>query len=104
MALFGQPAASAAAASTTGDISKDVEVQQNQLPADSISELQFSPTADYLAVGSWDKKVYIYEVTGNGAQGKWFFECQGHVLGLGWSKVNTTPLDIACWNPVTNRL
>ncbi|KAF2035594.1 Poly(A)+ RNA export protein [Setomelanomma holmii] len=88
MALFGStPAASTS--STTGDTSKDVEVPQGQLPSDSISDLQFSPTNDFLAVGSWDKKVYIYEVNNNGAQGKWLFECQGHVLGLGWSKDGT---------------
>ena len=89
MALFGSSAPAAAASSTTGDTSKDVEVPQGQLPGDSISDLQFSPTNDFLAVGSWDKKVYIYEVNNAGAQGKWLFECQGHVLGLGWSKVRT---------------
>ncbi|CAN9250440.1 unnamed protein product [Alternaria alternata] len=88
MALFGQ-AAAPAASSTTGDTSKDVEVPAGQVPSDSISDLQFSPTNDFLAVGSWDKKVYIYEVNGNGAQGKWMFECPGHVLGLGWSKDGT---------------
>ncbi|KAH6639697.1 Poly(A)+ RNA export protein [Boeremia exigua] len=85
MALFGSTAP-APASTTTGDTSKDVEVQQSQLPTDSIQDLQFSPANDFLAVASWDKKVYIYEVAGNGANGKWLFECQGHVLGLGWSK------------------
>ncbi|KAF1921707.1 Poly(A)+ RNA export protein-like protein [Ampelomyces quisqualis] len=89
MALFGSSAPAAGASSTTGDTSKDVEVPQGQLPGDSISDLQFSPTNDFLAVGSWDKKVYIYEVGNSGAQGKWLFECQGHVLGLGWSKDGT---------------
>jgi mRNA export factor len=90
MALFGS-SAPAAASTTTGDTSKDVEVQQSQLPSDSIQDLQFSPTNDFLAVGSWDKKVYIYEVAGNGANGKWLFECPGHVLGVGWSKVRSAP-------------
>jgi WD40 repeat protein len=61
MALFGSTPA-AAASSTTGDTSKDVEVPQGQVPSDSISDLQFSPTNDFLAVGSWDKKVYIYDM------------------------------------------
>jgi mRNA export factor len=87
MALFGSSAPAASASSTTGDTSKDVEVPAGQLPSDSISDLQFSPTNDLLAVASWDKKVYIYEINNSGAQGKWLFECQGHVLGLGWSKV-----------------
>ncbi|CBX92008.1 hypothetical protein IAQ61_000209 [Plenodomus lingam] len=86
MALFGQASATAASSSTTGDTSKDVEVARDQLPSDSISDLAFSPTADFLAVGSWDKKVYVYEINQQGAQGKWVFECQGYVLGLGWSK------------------
>ncbi|KAL6706110.1 RNA export factor gle2 [Coniothyrium glycines] len=89
MALFGQASAAATTSTTTGDTSKDVEVQQSQLPGDSISDLQFSPANDFLAVSSWDKKVYIYEVNNNGAQGKWFFECQGHVLGVAWSKDGT---------------
>lgn len=88
MALFGQAAAPAAASSTTGDTSKDVEVPAGQVPSDSISDLQFSPANDFLAVGSWDKKVYVYEVGNSGAVGKWMFECQGHVLGVGWSKVS----------------
>jgi WD40 repeat protein len=86
MALFGSTPAQSSS-STTGDTSKDIEIPQGQLPSDSISDLQFSPQNDFLAVGSWDKKVYIYEVNQQGAQGKWLFECQGHVLGLGWSKV-----------------
>lgn len=97
MALFGQ-SSSAAATSTTGDTKNDVEVQQGQLPSDSITDLQFSPTNDFLAVASWDKKVYIYEVNNNGAQGKWLFECQGPVFGVGWSKVGSShwiTLDIA---------
>jgi WD40 repeat protein len=89
MALFGSTPAQSSS-STTGDTSKDIEIPQGQLPSDSISDLQFSPQNDFLAVGSWDKKVYIYEVNQQGAQGKWLFECQGHVLGLGWSKVRHT--------------
>ncbi|ORY10870.1 WD40-repeat-containing domain protein [Clohesyomyces aquaticus] len=85
--LFGTSAATAAASSTTGDTSKDVEV--SQLPGDSISDLSFCPTADFLAVASWDKKVYIYEVNGSGASGKWFFEMPGHVLCVAWSTDGT---------------
>jgi len=90
MALFGQSNTNSTSSSTTGDTSKDVEVARDQLPSDSISDLSFSPTADFLAVGSWDNKVYVYEINQQGAQGKWVFECQGHVLGLGWSKVHTS--------------
>jgi len=85
--LFGA-ASSAAPSSTTGDISKDVEIPSSDVPTDSISDLQFSPTNDFLAVASWDHKVYIYEITGNGARGKWFFECANAVFGVAWSTVS----------------
>ena len=42
-----------AGANTAAD--KDIEVSDP--PTDSISSLAFSPTADYLAVGSWDNNV-----------------------------------------------
>jgi mRNA export factor len=85
MALFGSTPAAAASSSTTGDTSKDLEVPAAQLPSDSVSDLQFSPTNDFLAVASWDKKVYVYEITNQGGSGKWFFECEGFVLAVGWS-------------------
>jgi mRNA export factor len=90
--LFGAGATSAAS-STTGDTSKDVEIAQSQLPTDSIQDLSFSPTNDFLAVASWDKTVRIYEVNGSGATGKWMFNCQPaqgqpeNPLCLSWSKV-----------------
>lgn len=91
--LFGS-SATAAATSTTGDTSKDVEVPQNQLPSDSISDLMFSPQNDFLAVTSWDKMVRIYEVTNNGVQGKWAFSTQAPnkqaaevPLCVAWSRV-----------------
>lgn len=36
---------------------KDIEVADP--PTDSISSLAFSPSADYLAVGSWDNNVRL---------------------------------------------
>jgi WD40 repeat protein len=92
--LFGA-ASTAAPSSTTGDISKDVEIPQSDLPTDSISDLQFSPTNDFLAVASWDKKVYIYEISASGARGKWLFECSGPVFGVAWSTVSASSLTVA---------
>ncbi|KAF9738357.1 hypothetical protein PMIN06_009883 [Paraphaeosphaeria minitans] len=92
MALFGSSAP--AATSTTGDISKDVEVKDG-MPTDSISDLSFSPTHDFLAMTSWDKSITIYEVNNNGAQGKWKGTCktqQGKEeipLCLAWSNDGT---------------
>jgi len=90
MALFGQQQATAAS-STTGDTSKDVDITQNVQselkPQDSISDLMFSPTNDRLAVSSWDKNVYIYKVTANGAELAYKFSCPGHVLCVAWASV-----------------
>ena len=89
--LFGStPATGAAAASsTTGDITKDVTLTAP--PDDSISDLSFSSQSDHVAVASWDKKVRIYEIDGNGqSQGKAMFEHEGPVLSCCWSKVGPT--------------
>ena len=89
MSFFGAGAAAASAGSTntTGDISKDVQL--NQPPEDSISDMRFSPTSDHLAVASWDKKVRIYEIKGDGqSEGKALFEHEAPVLNCCWSPVS----------------
>lgn len=84
MSTFGQ----AAQTTTTGDISKDIEVQQG--PEDSISDVSFSPVADILAVSSWDKKVRLYEAQSNGqVVGKALYEHEGPVLCTSWMKDGT---------------
>ena len=87
MSLFGSaPAATSSATNTNGDISKDVALAQP--PEDSISELAFSPTADYLAVASWDNKLRIYEVNEQGqSQGKAEIAFEKPVLSCAWSAV-----------------
>ena len=91
--FFGQQSAAAAAASasantTLGDLKNDVAV--NNPPEDSISAIRFSPAAEYLAAASWDKKVRIWEVDGNGnTQGRAMFEHEGPVLSCCWSPVST---------------
>jgi mRNA export factor len=73
------------AANTLGDLSKDVQL--NQGPEDSISDLAFSPMTEHLAVSSWDKKVRIYEANESGGEGKALFEFEGPVLSCDWSMV-----------------
>ncbi|RAL09291.1 putative nuclear pore complex protein (SonA) [Aspergillus homomorphus CBS 101889] len=88
MVLFTSP--TSGASNTTGDISKDVAL--NQPPEDSISDIRFSPgpTGEYLAVASWDKKVRIYEINEQGqSEGKAFFEHEGPVLNCCWSPDGT---------------
>lgn len=84
--LFGQ-SGSAAPASTTGDISKDIEVPQNLLPTDSISALAWSSKNDFLAVAAWDKAVRIYDVSGGNVTGKWSIPCTEVPLCVAWSPV-----------------
>ncbi|KAF8896566.1 WD40-repeat-containing domain protein [Infundibulicybe gibba] len=70
---------------TPNTADKDIEVADP--PTDSISSLSFSSQADYLAVGSWDNSVRIYEVgTGGQTQGKAMYEHQGPVLSVCWNK------------------
>ena len=88
MSLFSSASnsASSSASNTTGDISKDVTLVAP--PDDSISELAFSPVADYLAVTSWDKKMRIYQVNEQGqSEGKIHVDFDGPVLSCAWSAV-----------------
>ncbi|KZT01555.1 Poly(A)+ RNA export protein [Laetiporus sulphureus 93-53] len=88
MSFFNAPTTTATTA-VQGD--KDIEVADP--PSDSISSLSFSPQADYLAVGSWDNNVRIYEVSQNGqTQGKAIFPHQGPVLSVCWNKDGTKVL------------
>ncbi|KAF9223436.1 WD40 repeat-like protein [Gyrodon lividus] len=82
MSFFGTATASATPAATAD---KDIEVPEP--PTDSISSLSFSSAADYLAVGSWDNNVRLYEVGAGGqTQGKAMYAHQGPVLSVCWNK------------------
>lgn len=90
--LFGSAPSAANANPTQGDLSKDVAIANP--PEDSVADLAFSPQSEHLAVASWDKKVRIYEIDGNGnSQGTAFFEFEGPVLNCAWSKVSAHILD-----------
>ncbi|KAF4596350.1 hypothetical protein EYR38_007729 [Pleurotus pulmonarius] len=88
MSFFGTASVAPSVASsnsTTAPAEKDVEVADP--PSDSISSLSFSGQADYLAAGSWDNNVRIYEVGANGqTQGKAMYSHQGPVLSVCWNK------------------
>jgi mRNA export factor len=84
--LFGAAASSAASSNTQGDLSKDVALVQP--PEDTVSDLQFSPAGDFLAVSSWDKKVRIYQVNEQGqSEGKAAMDFDAPVLSCAWSEV-----------------
>lgn len=85
--FFGSQAQSTAGA-TSGDLSKDASL--NNPPEDSISDLQFSPTGDFLAVASWDKKVRIYQVSEQGqSEGKAMIDFEAPALACAWSEDGT---------------
>ncbi|OAX43137.1 WD40 repeat-like protein [Rhizopogon vinicolor AM-OR11-026] len=82
MSFFGTGTTSTTPAAAA---EKDIEVPD--APTDSISSLSFSPAADYLAVGSWDNNVRLYEVGAGGqTQGKAMYSHQGPVLSVCWNK------------------
>jgi mRNA export factor len=83
MAFFG----SAATSNNASTEPKDAELVDP--PSDSISSLAFSsaPQSDYLAVGSWDNQVRIYEINNQGqSQGKAAYTHEGPVLDVCWNK------------------
>ncbi|KAL1873823.1 hypothetical protein VTK73DRAFT_738 [Phialemonium thermophilum] len=86
--LFGS-SASATATNTVGDLKQDVQL--NNGPEDTISDVAFNPTPtdpkDFLAVSSWDKKVRIYEILGNGqGEGRHLYEHDGPVFSCDFFK------------------
>lgn len=85
--IFGStPAAST---STLGDLKSDVALSDP--PTDTVTSLSFSPAPngpDFLAVSSWDNKVRIYEIAGNGqSQGRHAYGHEQPVLDCDFSKV-----------------
>ncbi|KDQ59375.1 hypothetical protein JAAARDRAFT_34097 [Jaapia argillacea MUCL 33604] len=67
---------------------QDIEVADP--PTDSVSSLAFAPAADFLAAGSWDNHVRIYEVNSTGrTQGKAMYSHEGPVLSVCWNKEGT---------------
>ncbi|KAL0954534.1 hypothetical protein HGRIS_003501 [Hohenbuehelia grisea] len=86
MSFFGSTSTTSGVAATTSTAAeKDIEVSEP--PSDSISSLSFSGQADYLAVGSWDNNVRLYEVQAGGQTvGKAMYPHQGPVLSVCWNK------------------
>ncbi|KAG7553615.1 hypothetical protein FFLO_02970 [Filobasidium floriforme] len=60
-------------------------------PTDSVTRIEFNPVVDYLAVGSWDNQVRVYEVNATTGQitPKAAVQHEGPALNLSWSKDGT---------------
>jgi len=70
------------------NVQKDFEVSQP--PTDTVSDISFSPVADYMAVSSWDNNTRIYEVQQNGQTvPKAMITHDGPALCCSWSKDGT---------------
>ncbi|WVQ95354.1 hypothetical protein IAU59_002451 [Kwoniella sp. CBS 9459] len=78
---------------------KDIELSNP--PPDSVSALAFHPSADVLAVASWDNNVRLYDVNSQGqSQGKAMYSHQAPVLDLTWSKDGQYLFSSGCDNLV----
>lgn len=91
--VFGTGGLSSAAAvsstpsQTIGDLSKDVAL--NNPPEDTTSDVAFSPTDNFLAASSWDKKVRIYQYNDQGqSEGKFAYDHENVPLAVDFSKVS----------------
>jgi mRNA export factor len=72
---------------TFGALNNDTQLASP--PDDSISSLAWSPVENYLAVGSWDNKVRIYDITkSNTGVGVAAIDFGGPVLSCHWSGVS----------------
>lgn len=70
-----------------GDLKQDVPVKDIQ--DDSISSIDFSPAADFLAATSWNKEVRVWEIDPQGnSQPRTSYKHEGPVLDCTWSKVS----------------
>ncbi|KAJ4480033.1 Poly(A)+ RNA export protein [Lentinula aciculospora] len=68
-------------------MSNNIDKELPNPPNDSISSLSFSKKADYLAVGSWDNSVRVYEVSPQGqSQGRAMYTHQAPVLSVCWNE------------------
>lgn len=68
------------------EISVTNDAKMPQGPADTVSALSWSPTANYLAASSWDNSVRIYEVssTDGSGQGRALYNHEGPALSCCW--------------------
>ncbi|KAF8478795.1 WD40 repeat-like protein [Gautieria morchelliformis] len=93
MSFFNAGSSSSVVGTSTQNSSTAKDIEVVDPPPDSISSLSWSPQGDFLAAGSWDNNVRIYEVGANGqSQGKAMYGHEGPVMSVCWSKDGTKVL------------
>ena len=70
----------------------------------NITAIAFNPTGRYLAVGSEDHKVYIFDLQANGGAGKVVFELAGHEAPVSAIAFGTSPARFLYSGDVSGRL
>ncbi|TID17692.1 hypothetical protein CANINC_003961 [Pichia inconspicua] len=86
--LGGSSTGTSTATGTLQDLQNDLVVPN--IGEDSISDIAFSPQAEFLAVSNWDKKNRIYEVTNAGVvEGRALYEHEGPILSTRFSSDGT---------------
>ncbi|KAH3677180.1 hypothetical protein WICMUC_001761 [Wickerhamomyces mucosus] len=102
MSFFGNKTTTSSTGTTQAteqDLANDVIVTNP--PEDTISDIAFSPQADFFSASSWDKKVRIYEVTPTGAtEGRALYEHDAPVLTTRWTNDGTKVISGGCDNQV----
>eukprot|EP01086_Lenisia_limosa_P004972 TRINITY_DN2097_c0_g1_i2.p1 TRINITY_DN2097_c0_g1~~TRINITY_DN2097_c0_g1_i2.p1 ORF type:complete len:341 (-),score=60.91 TRINITY_DN2097_c0_g1_i2:13-1035(-) len=53
-------------------------------PEDTVSSISWSPQANIIAVGSWDCKIRLYEVSATGVAAKMMFTDEAPILDVAW--------------------
>ncbi|GMM38530.1 RNA export factor [Saccharomycopsis crataegensis] len=83
------------ASSTTTPPLNDIDLANP--PEDTVSDLAFSSQGEFLSVSSWDSKVRVYQIMGDGSsQGKAMYEHQGPVLSTRWTGDGTKIVSGGC--------
>lgn len=77
--LGNTTASTSTASGTIQDLANDIVVPN--IGDDSVSDIAFSPQAEFMAISNWDKKNRIFEITNNGqVEGRALYEQEGPIL------------------------
>lgn len=93
--MFGAPAAP-----QIKDPNTNGDAAVPEPPTDAVSCLAWSPTANILAAGSWDKTVRVWEVTATGVAPRMAIQHEGPVLCCNFSKDGQRLVSGGCDNKV----